>query len=79
MATQAAIQGQSPQTVGKIWSLEGNIYLAYEVNIAGDIIQRSETAFKCVNDARDWLQDHGVGRVYVEQSSAYSEMIGSAE
>lgn len=64
---------------GKIWSLEGNIYVALMVNEDGALVKQANPPFKTVTDAKSWLKAEGVGEIEVDQSGAYFEMIGTSE
>ncbi len=67
------------ECTGKIWSLEGNLYVAFQLDAAGQVVKRAEHPFRCVTEAKSWLEDEGVAKVTVEQSQAYFEMIGTVE
>lgn len=61
---------------GVIWSMEGGLYLAFEMSPSGSIVRRAKPTFRSLELARDWLQNAGVKSISLRQSSAYFEMIG---
>jgi hypothetical protein len=65
-----------PVKQGFIWSLEGDHYLAFELDADGNTQHQADHAFKSFIQAKEWLQDRGVTNIQMEQSSAYFEMIG---
>lgn len=63
---------------GLIWSIEGDLYLAYEMTPEGEVVEKAEHVFKNLTLAREWLLDKGVKSISLRQSTAYFEMIGQA-
>jgi len=62
---------------GQIMSLEGDIYIARLINEQGEIVEASDHHFCSLVNAKDWIRQHGVTDIDVEQSSAYFEMINN--